>query len=829
MEEHRSSWLEGLGADLTHAVRSFATTPGFTAVAVLTLALGIGATTTIFSAVHAVIIKPLPYADDPERLVRIIAWLPGSGNGDGGPRRTTIGFTPAEIQELRSRTRSLSHAGTVGPTLMALSGREEAARLEGAVVSASVFPMLGMRPVVGRTILPEDEAAEHGVVVLSHDTWQRHFAGDPRVIGHTVSFQTVLGPRARRQVTVVGVMPPEFAFPTAQTQFWMPAHARPGETAVLRGPLLGRLAPGIQIEAALAEIAPIVRAIRGHAKDVTYELVREQDEVAAPVRPALLLLIAGAAAMLAIACANISALLLARALGRQREFAVRTALGASRGRLVRMALCEALALSVLGAITGLALAYAGVRALRALAFTLPRIDLGAALAFPRLQEVAIDPAVLGFAIVTSIAAAVVFGIAPAARQSAVSPLDSLKRSIIGTARPLTGRGLLVIAEIALAMMLATGGALLVRSFATLAAINPGYDARNVLTFQVNLPVDRYDDGRLVEFAERLVGELRAVPGVRTAAYANQIPLVKLTDSFMLRRTPRALAISAGERADARLVSREYLDAMGIRVIAGRGFRESDARGQPRVLVINESLARRDFADSDPLHRPVYFGTDPLPWHIVGVVADVRQFALDRPSEPQFFVDVRQRAGAGPLFPLGAYYVVRVTGDPIAVVPRLREIAHRLDPQAALFNVASMDTLLANSISRPRSYAVVLGVFASIGVVLAAAGVYGLLTFVVASRTRELGVRMALGAGHRDILREVTWQGLRLAAVGIVLGSATAVALTRYFRALLFGIEPLDPATFAFAATLLAAVATVACGVPAYRASRVNPIEALRAE
>jgi predicted permease len=382
----------------------------------------------------------------------------------------------------------------------------------------------------------------------------------------------------------------------------------------------------------------------------------------------------------------------------------------------------------------------------------------------------------------------------------------------------------------MAMILLVGGALLIRSFLRLSSVDPGYTADGVLTFQVSLPLDRYPDERLRTFAERLIERVRVLPGVESAAYANQVPLVGLRDTAGgLWRTPDTTRKPAPRAPDARFVSRDYLEVMGIRVIAGRGFRDSDVEGRPRVLLINESLARRDFAGQDPLGQLVYMGRDPVPWEIVGIVANVRQFGLDREAEDQFFVDLRQWSGTGPLFPTGAYYAVRASGGEATLIAGVRSVIRDLESQAALFSVAPMRQLVSATISRPRMYAVLLGIFAGVGLVLAAIGIYGVMAYSVARRTREIGIRRALGAPRARVVGLVLGQSAALTAVGILVGLAGAAATTRYLQGMLFGLTPLDPSTFIIVSVLFAIVALVAAFVPARRATRVDPLVALRAE
>jgi putative ABC transport system permease protein len=532
-----------------------------------------------------------------------------------------------------------------------------------------------------------------------------------------------------------------------------------------------------------------------------------------------------------IACVNVANLLLARGAARQREIAIRAAIGAGRGRLIRQLLTESLLLAVVGGVAGAALAVAGVELLRTLATTLSRIDLGTSVSFPRLDEIRVDYDVLLFTLGVSIVAGIVCGIAPAIGESRADSKGVLRATApaSGVGRSSRTQGVLVIAEIALAMTLLVGGGLLIHSFIKLTSVDPGYDPAHVLTFQVSLPVDRYPDERLTAFAEDMVERVRTVPGVRAAAYANQLPMVQLRDTAGgLWRTPDAARKPAPGGPDARFVSRDYLDVMGIRVIAGRGFSENDREGQARVLLVNEALVRRDFAGENPIGQRVFVGRDTTPWQIVGVLENVRQFGLDREPEPQFyFCQLPQKTM--PLFPVGAYYAVRTDAESTAVVADVRRIANELDPQARLFNVVPMRQLVTTTIARPRMYAILLGTFAAVAVALAAIGIFGVIAYSVAQRTREIGIRIALGAQRSTVMALVLRQSAALVTIGIVLGGAGAAALSRYLEGMLFGLAPRDPATFVTVIIVFAVVAIAASYVPARRALAVDPLVALRSE
>ncbi len=846
-DQHRDArsfgWIEDAISDVKHSVRSLRRAPGFTAVAVLTLALGIGANTAIFSVVNTVLLRPLPF-EESDRLVRVVMTVPAQTTG-ATERRDPVRISAAELDQLRTSVRTLSTVGVVEPTLMNLRGRDP--RLQGASVSAAFFELLRAGPLLGRVFAAADEAAGAPLVILlSYDTWRRHFGEDPNIIGRTVTFDPVLGPRVPTNYTVIGVMPASFQFPNSETRVWTPAQLAPAGQRVPRGALLARLADDVSLAAAESEIVPRVRQIRVAFRDndsANYELVGIQQELVRPVRPALIVLTVAVGFVLLLACVNVANLVLARTAARQREIVIRSALGAGRGRLMRYLLTESMTLGSCGGLVGMLLAFGGVRMLRSLATTLPRIDIGNQLSIPRIDEVGVDGNVLAFSLVISIVTGLLFGLVPAlrfARSDDVVAMREGERSTVSGYRlggHVSVRGALVVAEIGLAMVLLAGGGLLIRSFVALSSVDPGYNPSNVVTFQVAVPADLYPPARTKAFAEELVARLRSVAGVESAAYANQLPMIDLVNSYPLgsRPLPRPEPGRPPERrpegtADIRLVSRDYLATMGIPLLSGRGFAESDGAGRPRVMLINEALARRDFANRDPIGETVFINYFPDPWQIVGVIADVRQFGLAIEPQPQFFVDLRQWTDVDVLvFPAGAYYAVRAAGGIESIIPSVRAIVQQMDPQASLFYVAPMEQVVASTLSRPRLYATLLGIFALVGLGLAVIGIYGVMTYSVAQRTREIGIRVALGARRGQVIALVVKQSAVLTVAGIVVGLAGAAMLSRYLEGLLFGVTPFDPATFAAAAALFALVALVAAYGPTRRATRVDPLVALRAE
>jgi predicted permease len=827
-------WLEELRGDVRLAGRALARSRAFSAVVVATLGLGIGAAATVFSVVNAVLLQPLPYRDA-DRLVRLMGSVAPSASATPAPTRTAVALSIGELLELKSRARTLEYVGTIAPSLLGFSGYEDAAQLQGAAVSQGVFETLGVQPIVGRAFVAADELpGAPPTIIVSAAVWRRYFGADPAIVGRTIATETVLGRRRQTAVTVIGVMPDRFDFPGPRTQFWVPVVADPAVGRGFRGPVLGRLADGVSIEAAAAEIAPLVRELRKgqrNADATVYELVREQDELVSPVKSGLVVLSAAVACVLLIACVNVANLVLARAHARSRDIAIRTVLGAGRRRIVRYLLTECVILALAGGVLGVVVAFGSVRLLRTLATTLTRIDLGTTREFPRLADVAIDLPVLMFSLAVALVTGILFGLVPAFQSSRTAHAAGLKDAADThtTGAPTRLRHALLATEIALTMVLLVAGGLLIRSLVNLVAVDTGYRAASVLTFQVSVPLASYPDSpRLTVFAEQLVARLRAVPGVRVASYASQLPMVALRDSYGgLWRRPDASRGFHPDAADARLVSRDYFATMGIRVVSGRGFADGDGAGRPRVVVINERLARREFPQDNPLGQSVFVGRDVTPWEVIGVVRDVRQFGLDEAPEPQFFVDIRQAPATMNAFPVGAYYAVRLDGEAASAVPAIRSALRALEPAAALYNVAPMERIVGSRIARPRMYAVLVGVFATLGLVLALVGVYGLVGYVVTQRTREIGIRMSLGARRRDVLTLVTSQIAIVAAGGIVAGLAGAAAVTRYLATLLFELRPLDPFTFIAGAALFALVAAASALIPARRAVRIDPLVALR--
>ncbi len=847
-------WFDDTQRDVAYAVRTLRRAPGFAVVAVVTLALGIGANTAIFSVVNALLLRPLPYKDA-HRLVRIFGSVPPTDN-PSGPARRVPAVQVADIAPLRAQTKTLSHVAFYLPLQVTMTTADEMVKIEGARVSAEGLAMLGAQPIIGRTFEAKEESAgADTVAILSYITWQRNFGGAADVVGRNLTLDG-------RTYAVIGVMPAAFQFPDPATRFWIPFVA--ANFPMMGGSPIARLKDGVTIEAATAEVTsllPQVRASRpappGPRGPMSlpppapaYELVGLQELMVAPVRPALLILSGAVGFVLLIACVNVANLLLARTAARTREMAVRLAIGASRGRLVRQTLTESVLLAIAGGIAGTALAYGGIRLLHVLAAGLPRRDLGPGFTLPRLDEIGVDASVLLFTVAASVVTGVVFGLAPALRQAQPSPMDALRE---GSGSAVSGfslfgrnrlQGILVISEIAMATMLFIGGGLLIHSVVNLSKVDPGYVAERVLTAQVTLPRSRYASGpAFTTLTDEVVARLQRLPAVRAAGYARQLPMVRMRQITLLRMTPDMPARmpvpppfdgrQLPESPDMRVVSRDFLRVMGVRLIAGRMFEDQDGAGRPQVMLINQTLARSGFLGEHPIGKQVY-AQGRTPWEIVGIVSDVRQFDLDQDPDPQIFIDYRQEpppppafAGQGP--PPAPYFAVRTADEPFAVASNVRSIVRELEPQATVDNIATMEQLVSNSLSRPRLYAVLLGLFAGVAVALTAIGIYGVMAYSVTQRRREIGIRMALGAQRGDVMTLVLGQSAALTAIGIVVGVGGALAVSRYLAQMLFGVTPLDPATFIVVSLMFASIAALASFVPARRATQVDPLVALRYE
>ncbi len=713
---------------------------------------------------------------------------------------------------------------------LTLTGLEEPVQLEGSRVSPGLFPLLGVQPALGRTFDPAHETPGNDrVIVLSHSAWQRHLGGrDPVGQSLTLNGESYL---------VLGVMPDSFEFPSADTQFWTPLALQPplrqaNQRRVILVPVLGRLKPGVSIDQAEAEGTALVQRLReedpmaeADAQGGSIQLVTLHEQAAGPVRPALLVLMAAVGFVLLIACANVAHLMLARAARRQKEIAIRAALGAGRGRIIAQTLTESTLLALLGGALGLLLALAGLQFLKSLG----------PVGIPRLDEAGLNWPVLAFTLALSVLTGILFGLAPALQQGAGDLNQSLKEagthSESGGGRPAMGRlrGFLAVAEIALALVLLVGAALLINSFVRLSQVDPGYDPDHVLTAQLRLPAARYADTETVSaLYDRLLERVNGLPGVESAGLVNFLPLIpaRLVIGIAVRGRPMRSQDSESSRmrADVRIVSPGYFQAMSIRLLQGRDFQDRDRAGQPSVVLINDSLARQYFPDQDPLGEQLMGMGE-----IIGVTADVKPEGMESEPRPQLYICHRQlRPMMAPMLNRMSL-AVRSSQDLGPLAGAIRSQLRQLDPDLPLYDVAPMASRVSDSVARPRFYAVLLGIFAAVALVLASVGIYGVLSYSVSQRTSEMGLRIALGAQPKDVLALVLRESLGRVAVGMALGLTGAVALTRLLSSLLFHVAPLDPATFAAAFGLLFAMAAIAAIVPGKRATRVDPTVALRWE
>ena len=827
--------LEGWWSDVRVAGRALRRNPTFSLVTILTLALGIGANAAIFAVVNAVLLRPLPYPAA-SRLVRL--WEtrpPGSGGRPAVRPQRSPRITTAEILALRPGLTTLSHLSfAAGPSLMTFTGAGHATRMQGMSVAPGYFETLGVSARLGRIFGAAEEApGADAVLILSHAAWQTHFNGRPDIIGQNVTLAETLSPKpaaTMRSYGIVGVMPEGFDAANSQMQFWIPVAWNPKAS----GALIARLADGASPAAAQAELGVALRALRGTGEQTRYELESALDGVVEPIKPALLMLLGASLFVLLIACVNVGNLVLARMNERRREIAVRTALGAGRLRLARQLAAESVLLAVISGAAGMLVAFVGLRALRALATTMARIDLGTEPGFPRLVEVSLDASVLLFVALVSLLAGALVGVLPAiAYARPQRTIDALRASAsTGLAgfnlfRRGRARAILVLVEVALAMVLLVGGGLMIHSFARLSRVDPGFDPAGVVTFQIALPADRYPLPQLKAFADEIVARVRRVPGVTAAAHG-QPPMVILVDRFGLRRQADGPKPAGDDAPVVRLVSADYFRTMGIAVTRGRSFSAQDGEGNARVVLINEALAEREFARESPIGARIFIGPDDKPWEIVGVTANVRQYSFDRAPTAQVFALPAQWPGDN-VFPLGPYFAVRMHGDRDELVRQVRAFASGLEPESGVFNLATMDGIVANRMSRPRLYAVLLGTFAGVAVVLAFVGIYGVIAYTVSQRTREIGIRIALGAAPGRVLRMVLAQSLSIAAGGIVIGLVAAAGLSRSLRGLLFGVESLDVPTFAVVTTAFVVVVSIAAWLPSRRATKIVPVVALRVE
>jgi putative ABC transport system permease protein len=813
--------------NIRYALRQLRKNPGFTITAVLTLAIGIGATTALFSLVYAVLLRPLPFPQ-PERLVHPTPLVLPAGVKDVAAAEADDISYP-DFFDWRSQSKSFDSLASYHSTSVTLNsfGSSTASQLRGAIVSSDFFHVLGINPSLGRTFTRGEEQPGNHVVVLSHELWVSSFHSDPGIAGQRIQLDD-------QAYSVIGVMPSGFSFPieTPAPSLWL----TPSYDAEMTGPppsteqrgwnqleMIGRLKPGVSVATAQAELTLIQKGLSvlyqdSDANAIAAKVEPEIDYVVGDVRPALRVLFAAVAALLLIACANIAGLLLARGEGRQTELAVRSALGATRGEIVRQLLGESLLLSCFGGIAGVALASL---LLKLSVYVVPAN-------LPRFDHVSIDGGVLVFAAASSIITGLTFGLLPARRLSRIDPAHALRDGARGTSAG-RSRSLLhtslVVAETALGLVLLVAAGLLIRSFTRVLNTDPGFNPQHTLTFGVGISKKRYPEEQRTQFYQQLLPKLAALPGVKSATAAFPLPLNggNISLSFKIQGRP----VAPGDEPDARisLIEPSFLQTMQITLLRGRDFTETDnSTSSKPVALVNQAFVKKFFPNEDPLGKGVMTGFDEDKKtfrEIVGVTANVKRSALTEKEEPEIYVPY----GSAPFTPVS--FALRVAGDPAVYANSVTAAVTSIDRELPVYRFRTYQEALNLASAQPRFQTLLLTGFATIALLLSAIGLYAVLSYMVAQRTFEIGLRMAIGAQRSDVLRMVLQRGLRLALAGLAIGLAVSALLTSFLSHLLYGVKPLDPITFATVSIVLLAVSAAASFAPAWRASRLEPMKTLR--
>jgi putative ABC transport system permease protein len=803
--------------DIRYAFRRLRKAPGFTAIAVVTLALGIGANTAIFTVINAVLLRPLPFKD-PGRLVLLTERL---------PQFPLLSVSYLNYKDWRSQADSFTAVGAVRNLQMTMTGTGEPERLFAQMANANVLDILGVRPVRGRTFTAqEDSAAGGGVVLISYGLWQRRYGAAENVLGQSITLDN-------KQYTVIGVLPGGFQLLQQTPDVMVPlepwAKTLPDDRSWHPGILpLARLKPGVTLEQARAEMTTIAKRLEQQYPEFDTNTGANvnsmQEQIVQNVRPALLMILGAVGFVLLIACTNIANLLLARATARQREIAVRTAIGASRWRVVRMVLTESVLLALIGAALGLFLAIVSIP-------TLLRLGAGS---LPATSVVHVDATVLAFITLLAIIAGLLFGLAPALHMASLDLRSALNQSDRGAAGVgiMRARGILVICEVALAMLLLVCAGLLIRSFDRLARVAPGFSTDHLLIADIPVsPVAHANATERMGFFDRIIERATALPGVRSAAAASFLPVsgngavIHFNIEGRPPKTPHEYIM-----ANYRAVSPAYLNVLGMPLLNGRWISAADNENAPAVVVINSAMAKTYFPNESALGKHLQLGATPdknEPWmEVVGVVGDVKQsLATEAPTE--MYVPFRQGNKVLPVF--GLSLVLRTSNDPRSLTGSLATAIHEIDGNQPLVRVRTMEENVAASVAQPRFRTVLLAILAGLALLIASVGIYGVMSFAVTQRTREIGTRMALGSTPGQVFKLVIQDGLRLTAIGVVLGLVASVIVTRYLASLLFQIGTIDPLAISIVTVLLVCVALVACYIPARRATRVDPTIALRYE
>jgi putative ABC transport system permease protein len=819
--EGRRKMIEDLWQDLRYGLRMLGKNPGFTLIAVLTLALGIGANTAIFSVVNGVLLRPLPYFE-PERLVMVWAEQPIQ---QGQLGVTDYPVTVADFVDWRNQNQVFEHMAAMFGHRPNLTGGGEPESVAALYTSASLFPLLDARLAMGRAFLPEEDlAGADRVVVLSPGLWQERYGADPNIIGQKITLDN-------RAYTVIGVTAPGFQFPqrgevparfrvAAKIDLYLPFGFTPAEMNDRtddRLAVIARLKPRVSVEQASADMNAIAHRLTEQYPqtntDRSVRLTPLHRQAVGKARTALLVLLGTVGFVLLIACANVANLLLARAAGRQKEMAIRAALGASRWRVVRQLLNESLLLAISGGAAGLLLAWQ----LLELMLSIASDNL------PRAQDIRLDTRVAGFTLVVSLLTGIVFGLLPALQASKIDFAEALKEGGRGAAVLLRRRlrGFLVVGEVALAFMLLIGAGLLIRSFARLTEVDPGFDPQRILMMNVWPQPPKYTNSQANAFHQRTLERVRALPGVEAAAMVHPAPLSGESRSASFGIEGRPSPMEEPFNAGLRIVSPEFFKTFRVPLVNGRLLAESDDAKAPPVVVVNESLTRIYFADEDPLGKRLIISGETRA--IAGVVGDVKHSALDEEAKAELYLPMAQSTRRN------MSLAVRTSGDPVQMVAAVRGEVRAADKEIPISNLQMMERLVDKSVAPRRFNMLLLGVFALVGLALAAVGLYGVMSYTVTQRTREIGVRMAMGAQRADVLRLVVGEGMKLALIGAFLGLGGALAMTRLLKTLLFGVSTTDPLTFIVIAAALIIVTLAACFVPARRATKLDPLVALRHE
>ncbi|HKD86071.1 MAG TPA: ABC transporter permease [Terriglobales bacterium] len=812
--------MSNLLQDLRFAIRQLRKSPGFALTTILTLALGIGATTAIFSLINAVLLRPLPFPE-PDRIMSAAALDQSQGKPG---LSSTISYP--DFFDWRARNHSFEAIASYRHDARTLTGNGTPQLLEMQIVSSEFFRVLGVNPIMGRAFVRDEEKPGTHVVVLSHDTWQSVFGGAPDIVGRNITLDNTSS-------TVIGVMPKGFTFPLQKPEpaMW----ATLAEDAVDKDPMtsqrgadmlsiVGRLKPGVSIAQASADLSVIAQNLAtqypdSNKKFSAAEVAPELEELVGNTRPALTVLFGSVIFVLLIACANVAGLMLARASRRRPEIALRSAMGASRWEIMRQVLVESVVLALCGGVAGVALSAVLLKTM--LQFVPQNL--------PRLDQVSLDGVVLAFAAVASILTGVLFGAMPAWRMSRLDPALALRE---GTRSVTSGRGqhrlhdMLVIAETAIGLILLVGAGLLIRSFIRVMNVDPGFDPHHVLTASINLPQTQYKGLQKPQFYDELLSRLRAQPGVESVAAGGPIPLSRsqIVIGFTIEGRPMAVGDQPDEPVG--IVTADFFRTLRIPIISGRAFLPTDDSKAPAVVVVNQAFARKYFPGENPIGKRIKPGlgddiTNEVPREIVGVVADVKRRGLTSQMPAQYYLPYKQAIIFSP--PI----IIRTAGDPLTMVGPLRDQLAQVDSNIPLYRVSTVDDYISLSAAQPRFQTVLLTFFAVIALLLSAVGLYAVLSYMVAQRTLEIGLRLALGAQRDNVLGLILRRGMLLAATGLAIGIFVSLLLTRFMQEMLYGVKRFDPMTFVAVSAVLLLVSLVASSVPAYRAARLDPMQTLR--